>query len=337
MKTLRLMLIAAALSTFAHPAHAAPEAPTVTAQVDAQIPADTLSAIHAMNTTLCQSMKDGKSDVMMNMFVEEGRNDKNLEANVEATYKALGELTKGTNFTILHEYLIDAKGKGPVTVTVPADGDNKFIIGVEAGKGPLFLSLLAASGNPKDPMLWFGYLKTKDGWQLYMFHSGIYKVSGKTALQWYQDAKAMYDVGWDVPAMLWMQVVRAFARPAPFIQYEREKEMQDLFKEGGAESAKKYRFPFKATWVKDMPAIYGLDTQFVKSRLVPVVIYVTKHPLNRGVPIQEEVDAITSKIDKIIPGITKCGGGEVAYRAFTEPPLDNDKDRKYRSISSKVQ
>ena len=312
------------------------DAPQVTTQVDAEISADTRAAIHRINDTLFQSMKDDRPSVMMNMFVVEGRADKNLEANVTETYKKLGDLAKGTTFSVLHEYLIDAKGKGPVTITVPGDEGNKFIIGVESGKGALFLSLLCSNGNLKDPILCFGYIETKDGWQLYTFHSGIYKVTGKTAVGWYQDAKKMYDAGWDVPAMLWMQVVRSFIRPAPFIQYENENEIQAFFKEGAAETSKKYRFPFKATWVKDMPMIYGLDTQFDKGSLVPVVIYVTKYNLNRGVPIQEEVDAITSKLDKVIPGITKCGGGEVAYRAFSEPPLETNKDYKYRNIPSVV-
>ena len=335
MKILKAVILAISLLAPAHVTYCA-DAPQATTQVDAEIPASTLSAIHRINDTLFQSMKDDKPSVMMNMFVAEGRADKNLDASVTETYKKLGDLAKGTTFSVLHEYLIDAKGKGPAAVTVPGDGENKFVIGVEAGKGPLFLSLLSSSGNFKDPILCFGYIETKEGWQLYTFHSGIYKVASKTALEWYQDARKMYEAGWDVPAMLWMPLVRSFIRPAPFIQYEKEKETQAFFKEGGAETAKKYRFPFKATWVKDMPMIYGLDTQFDKGSLVPVVIYVTKYNLNRGVPIQEEVDAITSKLDKVIPGITKCGGGEVAYRAFSAPPLDKDKDYKYRSIPSLV-
>ena len=335
MKILRAAILAIFLLAPACAIYCA-DAPQAAVQVDAEIPADTLATIHGINDTLFQSMKDDKPSVMMNMFVSEGRNDKNLEANVMDTYKKLGDLAKGTTFSVLHEYLIDAKGSGTVAVTVLGDGENRFIIGVEAGKGPLVLSLLSSNGNLKDPILCFGYIKTQDGWQLYTFHSGIYKVAGKTAIGWYQDAKKMYDAGWDVPAMLWMQLVESFVRPAPFIQYENEKEIQAFFKEGAAETSKKYRFPFKATWVKDMPMIYGLDTQFDKGVLVPVVVYVTKYNLNLGMSMQEEVDAITSKLDKIIPGITKCGFGEVAYRAFSEPPLDESKDYKYRSISSRA-
>ena len=307
---------------------------TVTVQVDADIPQETRDTVHTINNKLFESMKDNKPNVMMNMFVEEGRNDPRLEDNVKTSYKQLGDLAKGTAFGILHEYYIDVQGKGASAVTLPGDGENKFVMGVDAGKGPLFISLLATTGNFKDLVLCFVYMKTKDGWQLYTFNSGIYKVDGKTPVQWYEQAKAMYDKGWDVPAMLWMQFVQAFVRPAPFIQYEREKEMQDLFKEGAVGTAKKYRFPFKATWVKDMPVIYGLDTQFNRNKLEPVVIYVTKYPLDRGVSIQEEADTITSKIEKVIPGITKCSS-ELGYRAFPEPPLDEKKEHKYRSVFSK--
>ena len=308
---------------------------TVTTQVDGDISTETRDAIHEINNKLFESMKDDRPNVMMNMFVEEGRNDPKLEESVKATYKQLGELAKGTAFDILHEYYIDVQGKGSSTVTVPGDGENKFVMGVDAGKGPLFISLLVTTGNFKDMILSFVYLKTKEGWKLYTFNSGIYKVDGKGPVAWYEQAKAMYDKGWDVPAMLWMQFVQSFVRPVPFIRYERETEMQDLFKEGAAATAKKYRFPFKATWVKDMPAVYGLDTQFNKGKLESVVVYVTKHPLNREVSIQEEADAITSKIDKVIPGITQCGS-ELGYRAFSESPLDDKKEHKYRSVISRI-
>ena len=281
-------------------------------------------------------MMENKPAVMMNMFVEEGRTDPKLEENVTASYEKLGQLAKGTNFTILHEYLIDAKGTGPATVTLPGDEENKFIISVERGKGPIVISLLTSTGNFKDVMLCFAYLKTKDGWQLYTFHSGVYKVGGRNAVRWYEEARDMYDKGWEVPAMQRMHFVKSIMRPAPFIQYDREKEIQDFFAKGAAETAKKYAFPFKATWVKEMPMVYGLDIEFSKERLVPVVIYVTKHPLNRGTPIQEEADAITSKIEKIIPGITKTSA-EIGYRAFSEPPLDADKQYKYRVLVSKIQ
>ncbi len=332
MKLFRLITLAIALIAITRLGYC--DTSAVITQADNDIPADTRAAIHAINNKLFESMKDDKPNVMMNMFVEEGRTDRNLEASVTDTYKKLGELAKGTTFEILHEYLIDAKGKGPVTVTLPGDGENKFIIAVDAGKGPISISLLSSKGNFRDPMLCFVYLKTKDGWQLYTFHSGIYKVAGKSAIQWYEDARAMYDAGWDVPAMLWMQLVGTFIRPAPFIQYDKEKEIQDFVSKGAAETARKYRFPFKATWVKGMPMIYSLSAQFNEKRLIPVVLYVTKYPLNRGVPIQEEVDAITSKIDKVIPGITKCGG-EIAYEAYSEPP-NQDKKAKYRGLLSKV-
>ena len=333
MKLLKSIIPAIAFIAIAHLGYC--DANMVTAQVDGEIPQETRDAIRMINNKLFESMKDNKPNVMINMFAEEGRNDPNLAENVTTTYKQLGDLAKGTAFDILHEYYIDVQGKSVSTVTVPGDGDNKFIMGVNAGKGPLFISLLTTSGNFKDMILCFVYLKTKDGWQLYIFHSGIYKIGGKGPVQWYEQAKAMYDKGWDVPAMLWMQFVQSFVRPAPFIQYEIENEMQELFKEGAIATSKKYRFPFKATWVKDMPMVYGLDTQFNKNNLEPVIIYVTKHPLNREVAIQEEVDAITSKIEKVIPGITKCSF-EVGYRAFSEPPLDEKKEHKYRSIFSKL-
>ena len=74
----------------------------VTAQVDGEIPQETRDTIHAINNKLFESMKDNKPNVMMNMFVEEGRNDPKLAASVIDTYKQMGELAKGTAIGIVH-------------------------------------------------------------------------------------------------------------------------------------------------------------------------------------------------------------------------------------------
>ncbi|MDD5428987.1 MAG: hypothetical protein PHI58_07145 [Candidatus Omnitrophica bacterium] len=335
MKIAKIFIFTVLMIALAHAAHCA-EAPavTVTKQVDAEIPADISKDIHAINDTLFQSMKDNKPNVMMNMFIAEGRTDPELEKGVKAAYERLGKLAKGTAFKILHEYFIDVKGSGTAKVELPGDGTNNFNVIVDAGKGPLYISLMVSGGNFNDLILCFVYLKVKDGWQLYSFHCGLYKVAGKTAVQWYGEAKSLYDNGWDVPAMLRMQLVQEFIRPAPFIQYDKEPEMAAFMKQGITETSRKYKFPFKAVWVKDAPEIYGLDIQFVKGQLTPVVVYVTRYPLKMAAPIQDEADAINSKIGTIIPGLNKTSG-ETWYRAYTEPPLDAKKEYKYRSVMSK--
>ncbi len=334
MRLFKITILTIALIAMTYSAYCA-NAPEAVTQVDGEIASDIRNAIHAINNTLCRSMQDNRPGVMMNMFVEEGRNDPNLEASVRSTYEQLGQLAKGTPFNMFHEYLIDVKGAGVAMVTLPGDNGNKFNMSVEGGKGSIFVSLLTSSGNFKDLVLCFVYLKTKEGWQLFNFNCGVYKVDGKSPIQWYEEARKMYDKGWIVPAMQMMQLVKSFVRPAPFIAYDKEKEMFDFFKAGGTEAAKRYKFPFKAAWVKNAPVICGLDIEFVQNKLAPVVIYVTKYPLARGVPIQEEVDAINSKIEKVIPGITQMTD-LVVYRAFTEPPLDQNKDYKYRTVPSKV-
>jgi hypothetical protein len=307
----------------------------VTVWVDNDIPSKDLKAVHKLNDRLFDSIKVNKPDVMIGMFTESGRINDSLASSIKDTYGKITTIDKDTRFELLHEYLIDNQSKKTATVTLPADKNNKFLMGVDGDKGPVFVSLLVSKSGFKDLFLCFVYLKSKQGWQLYTFHCGLYKVAGKTSVDWYEEAKEMYAKGWDVPAIQRIQIMQSFLRPAPFIQYSLEKEMADFTKKIAAEVSKKYKFPMKANWIKATPMIYGLDTQFVKGKLIPIVVYVTKNPLDRGNAIQDEADEITSKIGKLIPGITQVSD-ELAYRAFLEPPLDSKKSYKYRSLSSKV-
>ncbi|MFA5143877.1 MAG: hypothetical protein WC522_06925 [Candidatus Omnitrophota bacterium] len=332
MQKLKIVVLAAAMIALAHNACAA----NITTQIDDEIPEATRHTIHAVNNRLFMSIMDNKPDVMINMFVAEGRAGGSIEADVNSSYKKLGELARGAVFTTLHEYFIDVKERGAVALPVPGDMTNKFLINVEGGNGPLFVSLLTSNGRSRDIMIAFIYIKLNDEWQLYGFNYGLYRVGGKTVVQWYDEAQKMYKNGWEVPAMLWIQFANAFIRPVPFVQYEREAEMLDFFKRSAAEAAKKYKFPMKAVWVKNTPMIYGFDTKLDKSdKLMPVIIYVTKYNLNSGLAIQSEADAITANIEKVTPGITRCSA-EIGYEAFSASPLDDGKDRKYRAVMSKV-
>ncbi len=333
MKISGLIVFMALLLGSAHSASCA-ETKIIT-QVDGEISKDVRRTVYKINDKLFESIKNNKPNVMINMFVEQGRSDAKLENSITDTYQQINTLAKGANFKTLHEYFIDAKGEGQFTATVQGDGKNKFNIGVDGNKGSVFISLLTSSGSFKDIVLSFVYKKNPRGWQLYNFHCGLYKVAGKNPVQWYEEADNMYKKGWILPAMQRIQLAESFIRPAPFMQYDKEKEMGDFFKNCSAEADKKYKFPLKASWVKGAPQIYGLNIQFVKNSLVPVVVYVTRYQLDRGVPIQEEADAITSKLGGVIPGITECSD-ELAYKAFMEPPLDAKKSYRYRSLSSKI-
>lgn len=304
-------------------------------KIDDEIPVATKKAVDDLNGIALKAIKENRPEILIALFVDEAKSDGALRSSIKETCAKLSGITKSTEFYTYRDYLIDARGCGSSALKLPADDKNNFLITLQEERGPVLISLLTSKAGLKDYSFCFVYIDEGKGWRINKFHSGLFKIASKSPLEWYEEAKGMYDKGWVVPAIQRMQVAESFMRPAPFIEYDREKEAGIFFKEIQARSAKEYKFPMVASWVQDKPRIYGLDFQFVGGSLEPVVVYVTKIPLNKGPYIQEEVNWISLKLDTLIPGITRTTS-EVIYKAFTEPPLKQDKQYKFRTVPSRV-
>lgn len=297
---------------------------------------DTRDTIHALNNSIIESIRNNEPSVMYDIFVDEIK-EQGIN-KIKNLYSQFSQAIQGKTFRPYKEYYAVSQNWWPAQFVVLSNAlDNiMFCMHVRTASNSVYISLLKSQGDVQELMFSFVYVKINRKWRLHIAHLSTFKIDGKTAIGWYQEAMKWADKGYDVPAMIRLAVVGQLIKPAPFIQFAKEKEIIASLKKTRATIKKRYKFPIRLSHIKNTPEIYYIEPQFVQMDLLPKIKYVTKIPLDEVSELQEEVDSITVELESIFPGITK-EVSHIVYEAFSKPPLDREKVYQCYRLTSKVE
>jgi hypothetical protein len=293
-------------------------------------------AIHKLNDRIVESLRKNDPSVILAIFVDEVKQQKGIESNVKQFYSQLQERLKNRKFDVYNEYFVVLKKVGTWDFLVPSETDDKFVMHLRGTSEQMYISLLRSQGDFEDLLLAFIYVKVADEWRLHSLDPGVIGIAGKTALEWFEEAKGLAKKGHYVPALLRLQVAGSCMRPAPFFQYEKQQEMAVLARDTQAQFAQTHKFPLRLSGAESLAEIYYIEPQFVKKELLPLIKYVTKIPLDDVPALQEEVNAMTAQLESTFPGITK-GSTHIAYQAFSEPPTDPTKQYQFYGLTAEIE
>ncbi len=293
------------------------------------------NSVHILNERIIESIRNNEPSVMYNLFVEEVK-DQGID-NIKSLYSQFSPAIEGKTFELYNEYYVVSQNWRPVQFTVLSEtvADSEFYMHVNTAGNNTYISLLKSEGDFKDLVLSFIYVKMNNQWRLHVSHLGIFKIAGKTAIEWFEEAKELSGKGYNIPALLRLSIANQFIKPAPFIQYAKEKDIIDLSNKIRTKINQKHKFPIQLSNVKNTPEVCYVEPQFVQMDLFPMIKYVTKIPLDKVSELQKEVDAITAELESIFPGITK-GVSHIVYVAYSEPPTDPKREYQGYRLTAEV-
>lgn len=293
------------------------------------------SSFHSLNAEIIESIRNNEPSIMHGLFVDEYKN-KGID-NIKKLYSQFSPAIEGKTFEVYNEYHIALQCWRPVKFVVSSQAveDSEFYMFFNMAASNIYVSLLRSEGNFKDVMFSFVYVKANGEWRLCTADIGIFKIGGKTAAELYQESKELSESGYDVPALLRLNVANQFLRPAPFIQYAIEKEAAVLFNKLQTKIHAKHKFPIQFPNIKTNPEIIYVEPQFVQMKMLPMIKYVTKVPFDNVPALQEEVTAITVELESIFSGITK-NVSRIGYKAYHELPTDPEKTYECYGLTVEV-
>ena len=201
-----------------------------------------------------------------------------------------------------------------------------------SGKKDKFVSIMESEGDFQDKLIAFVYEKSEKKWFLENFRIGNVHIAGKSTIDYFDEAKDMSDKGHYVPAIIRLSVANGLLRPAPFVQYEKEKEIKELINKCNSK-INEHQFPMLLD-LETKPSIYAISPQFVKNDLYPLIKYVTKISFQNEEELNSEVDSMLPVIEGLFPGISRYGD-YVIFRTFDEPPTSK-KEYKVFGVAKKV-
>jgi hypothetical protein len=168
----------------------------------------------------------------------------------------------------------------------------------------------------------------KKEWKMLVFYGGVVRIAGKTAIGWFKEVNELFEKGALISASLRLQIIQACLRPAPFMQYENEKEMIQFERKLQAAVLEQYHFPMALNSVEGSPVVFSFEPQLMDNQVIPIILYLSKIPIGQGQDLQNEANAITAELGSLFKGLTD-GITKVYYRAFSEFPAEAAKQYPY--------
>ncbi len=273
------------------------------------------------------------------MIVEKHYSDALLDTgyNFQGLFEYIAPTLENREVNIYKEvYAISTEEKKAQSVAVEdlADEEGLFITFSGYSK-KMYISMYSFSDGKSETLLFIEHVNENNTWQVYRMTFGELSYFGMDAQGIYQKAQDLYEKGYEIAAAVYIPLYTSSVRPAEYIQYANESEMQSFFEELSDAVNKKYVFPMVLSQNSDVE-IYGFDINVVSEGVIPTINYITKiEPIKKNSQyLQNEAYSIHEELKGIFEGFDESFDYFI-YRAFTEHPSDPLK--QYYSYSSIVE
>lgn len=303
-----------------------------------EIPPEVRSAIHELNGKVIKSIGAGYDEFVGDFFSKEVRDRKGFENELKNLCLQLQPVIRKTEFVVFSEYYDAVKSSRAPNPVVISDPQEKFVIRVKPLGPEIFVSLLKTpEGEASEYLFALVYMKSNGRWQLYGMNIGTWALGGRTALDWFEESRRFYDRGDLLAAVFRFQLMQMCLRPAPFIQFENEREMLRSTQTMMDDFRVKYPLAFSLQGVASGPEIFSEEPVFAEGEkgFTPLFQYVTKIPLDKTDLLQEEARQMQAVFKERFPGFTE-GVKRVAYRAFSELPKDAQEKYPFYGVTVDV-
>jgi hypothetical protein len=302
---------------------------TTTTLHNDEINKKTRSLIEGLDTKVIDSIKNNNVKTISEISSEAFKS----ELNSSDTFTQTGDNQfKNKSFEYRDQYLCKFNKVGDYNFTIATLKNDPFSINLKAESNEMFISLLKSNSGVYDYLVANIYIKENNEWKLRTVSTSDYSFNKMSPLDFYENAKSLKNEGYTIPACLYMNISNKMLRPAPFIQYKKEKEIKEFTKKLLDDVNSKYTFPIKVKEVDSNIEVCGLDVICTVEGIVPVIKYTTEINLNDGDALKTEANKISSEVLKMYPGMKETFK-IFLFEAYSEIPSDPQKTyNNFRTI-----
>jgi hypothetical protein len=296
---------------------------TFTCKHDDQIDPNVRSTIHAVNARLIESMQQDRPEVLLDLLLDKLRAEPNCTTEVTRAYSQFKTFVDDRDFKVFTECHIITTGSGEYSLDIPSMTQERFMIHAKRLSPETCMCFLISEGYFFDYMISLVYSKMPSGWRVQKIHIGLCRIAGLWPRQWYQRARKLYDRGDNTRSYLSVEIARVLLRPSPFMDYQVEDEVADVYK--------KFTLSFHSHLYQELrklptvPRLYNVTSQFIKTEFIPRVTYISSIPLDDTNSLKKETAQITASLNTLCPDIAR-DASHIAYVIYRQLPSDANRD-----------
>lgn len=289
------------------------------------IPAEVRAEISVPRDQFLDAVRRSDEEAAKRLFTDDARAQIEAGMGWQRLLAATKEVIDPGTMEVIEEHYVRHKTAGvhrPVVVIREPEA-HTFTLPTMSGEG--YLVLLGFDQGHRRSAVGLLFGKPSDSWKIWVVSvGGMYSVGGKTAREWYTEARSYEARGALVPAALRMEAAAACQRPIPTMQYGFERECQKFGKDLFERFGKKFVFPIRLTEVPGDTRILRIDVSYGKGLLVPIVEVLTPIPLSDTARLEAEAVKIGAALAAHLPGYCE-GTSTYMLVAYNEEPVDSQK------------
>ncbi len=233
--------------------------------------------------------------------------EKKSGSEINAFVETVHENFKPKDYSILDEYLGSNSAIGSIVVAMKGiSGESDYKISYPVLTKETYISLIINNGSAKSELVTCVYGKYGSDWKLTVLKIGDFSYFGKTAIDFYKQAKANYEKGNLIDAANDIVMIQRTATPAgDMFHYQSAETMSAFANNVFAEVNAKFVLPKKVEEIKTSPQILNVSPIAMEEGIYPTIGYLSKIDLKDTVALKKENDELQKAIGKILPGIDK--------------------------------
>ncbi len=280
---------------------------------------DTKEQIKALNDKLFKAITTNNVNDVKSLM-----SDKLIEKGVSDLDKLINQISnsfKADSYRILDEYNVHNSTTG-IGNTLPSgiSGDYDYVIHYQALNKEMYVSLLLPNGLDNDMLIMAIYGKYDNDWKINILQFGQYSLFSKLAPDYYKLAKVSYDKSYLIDAVNYIGLAKLCLRPAnDFLQYQKEKEINEFYDKIMKEVNSKYQFPLTLDNIASKPKVFRIFPEMINEGFFPMVYYLTDINLKDTTALKLENEKIKKEVGQLFTGIDQ-DKKFVFYWAFNEVP-----------------
>lgn len=287
--------------------------------------------IKILNSKIIDALAENNPTKLKKVFSDEL--EKKVGSDLGNFVETVHEKFKPKDYSILDEYLESNSTIGTTSTAMKGlSGEDDYKISYPILTEETYVSLLINNGAAKSELVSCVYGKYDGEWKLTVLKIGTYSFFGKTAIDFYKQAKSNYGKGNLIDAAMDILMIKETASPAnDMFHYQNAETMAAFSNKVWAEVNANIVLPKKIVAIKTSPEILNVSPTPMAEGIYPTVGYLSKINLEDTVALKRENSELKKIIGNILPGIDK-EKKYVFFKAYNEIPNGKTPVKSYGFI-----
>jgi len=267
-------------------------------QFNEEIASDLSTSMKNRSLLLMESIRSGDERTIKSLSSDELlKQSPDLSKTISLLKRPFGN----EKYELFDEYynIQKAVGSKQSSTIVPLQ-ERRLIVNTSALPKYSYMQFWKSDSLGFQHLLFIYYGQENNEWKLRGLHLGDYSIEDQIAPELTEKANKLFSERNYLSSVIYSLAARKVMRPAPYLQYQKEKDYTETIDKIIKAFEKAYHLPISFGVNRNI-RLFSVDLEVTTSGIIPVFKYVTTTDVTNGKEISEEANTLYPELHSIFP------------------------------------